>query len=140
MILRRALHAPGLYRRFDVVLLDCPPLINLCCANALAASDYVLTPVVPSVKRATIPARRQPHCTSLAFGNPSFNARDVRSSSVGTLQPTLAWSRPHARSCARLRDAAACFPLVPGERLGRFSAARIVALWSSRMPLQQFQP
>lgn len=50
MILRKALHAPGLCKRFDIVLLDCPPLINLCCANALAASDYVLAPIVPSVK------------------------------------------------------------------------------------------
>jgi cellulose biosynthesis protein BcsQ len=50
MILRRALHAKGLYQKFDVILLDCPPLINLCCANALAASDYVLTPMVPSLK------------------------------------------------------------------------------------------
>jgi cellulose biosynthesis protein BcsQ len=50
MILRRALHAKGLYKKFDVILLDCPPLINLCCANALAASDFVLIPVVPSLK------------------------------------------------------------------------------------------
>ena len=50
MILRRALHRPTVYRKFDVVLMDCPPLINLCCANALAASDYVLTPVTPSLK------------------------------------------------------------------------------------------
>jgi cellulose biosynthesis protein BcsQ len=50
MLLRRALHAKSLSRQFDIVFLDCPPLINLCCANALAASDYVLTPVTPSVK------------------------------------------------------------------------------------------
>lgn len=50
MILRRALHARGLYKKFDVILLDCPPLINLCCANALAASDSILIPVTPSLK------------------------------------------------------------------------------------------
>ncbi len=50
MILRRALHRGPVYRRFDIVLMDCPPLINLCCANALAASDYVLAPVTPSLK------------------------------------------------------------------------------------------
>jgi cellulose biosynthesis protein BcsQ len=50
MILRKALHAKGLSKKFDIILMDCPPLLNLCCANALAASDYVLTPVMPSVK------------------------------------------------------------------------------------------
>jgi cellulose biosynthesis protein BcsQ len=50
MILRRALHAKGLANKFDVVLLDCPPLINLCCANALAASDFVVVPVTPNTK------------------------------------------------------------------------------------------
>jgi cellulose biosynthesis protein BcsQ len=50
MVLRRALHAKGLANKFDVVLLDCPPLINLGCANALAASDFVLVPVTPNTK------------------------------------------------------------------------------------------
>ena len=50
LLLRRALHRASLKKRYDVVLLDCPPLINLCCVNALAASDYVLVPVTPSRK------------------------------------------------------------------------------------------
>ncbi len=50
MILRKALHRKGLYKRFDVILMDCPPLLNLCCSNALAASDEVLIPVTPSPK------------------------------------------------------------------------------------------
>jgi cellulose biosynthesis protein BcsQ len=33
-------------------LLDCPPLFNTCCVNALAASDYLLIPVLPSRKAA----------------------------------------------------------------------------------------
>jgi cellulose biosynthesis protein BcsQ len=32
--------------------MDCPPLFNTCCINALAVSDYILIPVVPSKKAA----------------------------------------------------------------------------------------
>jgi chromosome partitioning protein len=49
-LLRKALHQKRVTRRFDIVLLDCPPLFNTCCVNALAASDYVLIPVLPSQK------------------------------------------------------------------------------------------
>src|SRR5262249_10345657 len=49
---RRGLHQRRLTGRFDVVLLDCPPLFNTCCVNALAASDYILIPVLPSRKAA----------------------------------------------------------------------------------------
>ncbi|MGF1582776.1 MAG: AAA family ATPase [Gemmataceae bacterium] len=49
-ILRKALHKKGIARKFDAILIDCPPLINLCCVNALAASDYVIVPVTPSRK------------------------------------------------------------------------------------------
>jgi chromosome partitioning protein len=51
-LLRRALHQRRVTRHFDLVLLDCPPLFNTCCVNALAASDYVVIPVVPSTKAA----------------------------------------------------------------------------------------
>ncbi len=51
-LLRKALHQKRVTRRFDVVLLDCPPLFNTCCVNALAASDYIVIPVVPSRKAA----------------------------------------------------------------------------------------
>ncbi len=44
-LLRKALHMLGLYQQYDIVLLDCPPLVNISCINALAASDYLLTPV-----------------------------------------------------------------------------------------------
>jgi cellulose biosynthesis protein BcsQ len=47
-LLRRGLHQKRVARRFDIVLLDCPPILNACCLNALAASDYVLIPAVPS--------------------------------------------------------------------------------------------
>jgi cellulose biosynthesis protein BcsQ len=46
-LLREALHAPGLAHQFDIVLLDCPPRLTTACVNALAASDFVLIPVVP---------------------------------------------------------------------------------------------
>jgi len=49
-LLRRGLHQKRITSHFDLVLLDCPPLINTCCVNALAASDYVLVPVNPSRK------------------------------------------------------------------------------------------
>lgn len=51
-LLRKALQQKRVTGRFDIVLLDCPPLFNTCCVNALTASDYILTPVVPSKKAA----------------------------------------------------------------------------------------
>src|SRR5262245_46158819 len=51
-LLRRGLHQKRVTSRYDIVLLDCPPLFNTCCVNALAASDYVLIPVLPSAKAA----------------------------------------------------------------------------------------
>lgn len=47
-LLRRELHLKRVTDRFDIVLIDCPPFLNVSCVNALAASDYVLTPVTPS--------------------------------------------------------------------------------------------
>jgi chromosome partitioning protein len=52
LLLRKELHLKRVTERFDVILLDCPPLINVSCVNALAASDFVLIPVMPS-KQAT---------------------------------------------------------------------------------------
>jgi cellulose biosynthesis protein BcsQ len=49
-LLRRALHQKRITGQHGIVLLDCPPLINTCCVNGLAASDYVLIPVMPSRK------------------------------------------------------------------------------------------
>lgn len=43
--LRTALHDPGL--EYGTVLLDCPPRLTTACVAALAASDFVLIPVVP---------------------------------------------------------------------------------------------
>jgi cellulose biosynthesis protein BcsQ len=51
-LLRRELQYKRITKDYDIVLLDCPPLINICCVNALAASDYVLVPILPS-KQAT---------------------------------------------------------------------------------------
>ena len=51
-LLRKALQQKRVTSRFNIVLMDCPPLFNTCCVNALAASDYVLIPVVPSRKAA----------------------------------------------------------------------------------------
>jgi len=51
-LLRKALHQKRITNRFDILLLDCPPLFNTCCVNALAASDYIIIPVLPSQKAA----------------------------------------------------------------------------------------
>ncbi|MGF1582118.1 MAG: AAA family ATPase [Gemmataceae bacterium] len=45
-LLRRALHTDPIRNQFDYILLDCPPRLSLSCINALAASDYVLIPVL----------------------------------------------------------------------------------------------
>ncbi len=47
-LLRKELQLARVTNRFDVVLIDCPPLLNVSCSNALAASDYVMVPVMPS--------------------------------------------------------------------------------------------
>jgi cellulose biosynthesis protein BcsQ len=44
--LRHALHAPAVSGGFDFVLLDCPPRLTTATMNALAASDYVLIPLL----------------------------------------------------------------------------------------------
>lgn len=44
--LRRALHSPQLRKYYDVVLIDCPPRLTTGSINALAASDFVLIPVL----------------------------------------------------------------------------------------------
>ena len=49
-LLRRALHQRRVLNEYDIILIDCPPLINTCCVNALAASDYVLIPTTPGKK------------------------------------------------------------------------------------------
>jgi cellulose biosynthesis protein BcsQ len=46
------LHQKRVSNHYDIVLLDCPPFFNTCCVNALAASDYILIPVLPSQKAA----------------------------------------------------------------------------------------
>jgi cellulose biosynthesis protein BcsQ len=51
-LLRKGLQQKRLTKRYDIVFLDCPPLFNTCCVNALAASDYILIPVLPSRKAA----------------------------------------------------------------------------------------
>jgi cellulose biosynthesis protein BcsQ len=45
-LFRSAFHAPRFQERFDVILFDCPPRLTTACINALAASDFVLIPVL----------------------------------------------------------------------------------------------
>jgi cellulose biosynthesis protein BcsQ len=46
--LRKILHSEEIAERFDFILLDCPPRLTTACVNALAASDYVMIPVLPN--------------------------------------------------------------------------------------------
>ena len=46
--LRTVLHSAEIADRFDFILLDCPPRLTTACINALAASDYVIVPVLPN--------------------------------------------------------------------------------------------
>lgn len=52
-LLRKELHLRRITNNYDIVLMDCPPVFNVCCVNALAASDYVLAPILAS-KQSTI--------------------------------------------------------------------------------------
>jgi cellulose biosynthesis protein BcsQ len=52
-LLRKELHLKRITNNYDIVLMDCPPVFNVCCVNALAASDYVLAPILAS-KQSTI--------------------------------------------------------------------------------------
>lgn len=49
-LLRRELQLKRITDNYDIILMDCPPLINMCCINALAASDYVVMPILPSIQ------------------------------------------------------------------------------------------
>ena len=54
--LRAILHRAEIAERFDFILLDCPPRLTTGCVNALAASDYVMIPVLPNpVAAAAVP-------------------------------------------------------------------------------------
>jgi cellulose biosynthesis protein BcsQ len=52
-LLRKELLLRRITNDYDIVLMDCPPVFNVCCVNALAASDYVLAPILAS-KQSTI--------------------------------------------------------------------------------------
>jgi chromosome partitioning protein len=45
--LARQLRAPGIVERFDLVVLDTPPSLDLLLVNALAAADAALVPTIP---------------------------------------------------------------------------------------------
>jgi len=47
-LLRRAVQLMDVCNDYDLVLIDCPPLVNMSCINALAATDYLLIPVTLS--------------------------------------------------------------------------------------------
>jgi cellulose biosynthesis protein BcsQ len=54
--LRTVLQSAEIAERFDFILLDCPPRLTTACINALAASDYVIVPVLPNpISTAAVP-------------------------------------------------------------------------------------
>lgn len=57
LLLREGLHAAEAGHSFDYVLFDCPPRLTAACINALAASDFVLIPVILDA----MTARAVPH-------------------------------------------------------------------------------
>ena len=75
-LLRKALQQKRVTERFDIVLMDCPPLFNTCCVNALAASDYILIPVTPSRKAAEAAYR---YCWSGCRASTKSSTRICRS-------------------------------------------------------------
>jgi len=46
-LLRHALHAEGLHERYDTIVLDTPPSLDILLLNALHAADWVLVPFLP---------------------------------------------------------------------------------------------
>lgn len=110
-LLRQALHERAVGDTFRYVFLDCPPRLTTACVNALAASDFVLIPVVPdavSIRAAenllnTLCTLRQVVCPNLRVlavvpnmvrmhqGNPIKQHSDA----LGTLRiPLRLWDEP----------------------------------------------
>ena len=45
-LLRKLLHSSVIQDRYDLIMIDCPPRISTASINALAASDFLLIPVL----------------------------------------------------------------------------------------------
>ena len=45
-LLRKLLHSSAIQDRYDLIMIDCPPRISTASINALAASDFLLIPVL----------------------------------------------------------------------------------------------
>ncbi len=63
--LRTVLHSPEVQDAFDLILLDCPPRLTTACINGLAASDFVLIPVIPDPVSADAAPRLVEHLRKL---------------------------------------------------------------------------
>jgi cellulose biosynthesis protein BcsQ len=99
-LLRRELHLKRITNEYDVVLLDCPPLINVSCVNALSASDYVLIPIMPSVQATvrvpTLLSRLKDFRENL---NPDLNVLGILTNR--TLRSTLTFEEENRLSALR---------------------------------------
>lgn len=68
-LLRKSLHLLGVGRDYDIILIDCPPFLNISCVNALAASDYLLVPTTMGRKS----LERVPVLLKQVFKSEKFN-------------------------------------------------------------------
>ncbi|NBO91293.1 MAG: hypothetical protein EBV06_03095 [Planctomycetia bacterium] len=54
-LLREALHSTKIDELFDFIIIDCPPRLSTACINAIAASDFLVIPVILDHICSTIP-------------------------------------------------------------------------------------
>jgi cellulose biosynthesis protein BcsQ len=121
-LLRKELHLKRVTKSFDVVILDCPPILNISCVNALAASDYLLIPVMPSRQAtARVPAFLRRLCDFRENINPALKLLGLLANRThsGTLSRDednrLSALRDHCRDVAG-ESVRQCVTIIPRSK------------------------